>query len=391
MVRVKSSKWIVSIIVLLSISAFSLSFFYNLNQSRIEQMESLMGRSIQAFLDSSLDGLSAGYFQWDDMYYALEQDDHDFLDENIEDIINLSPLFSDVNLRNADYDNDEPFEVYCDGTKMFANLGIYDDELEYKLKDKFINVTVDMESLLVITHLDALFEYEHNAFDGIEGIELKSKESILKPGHYVSAAAIGTLSMLLMHYLYSYSIKSHFEIEGLEAIVEMLSHKDKYTAEHSKSVADIAVRIAKRMHLPRKEVRALFKAGHLHDIGKIGIPERILNKEGRLTPEEYSIIKKHPEIGYEIVSQFPNLRKVAEIVRSHHEMLNGSGYPDGMKEEQIPISSQVLTVADIYEALISDRPYRKGHTREEAFKILEDLAINQKVVKILKAEELRKS
>ena len=131
--------------------------------------------------------------------------------------------------------------------------------------------------------------------------------------------------------------------------------------------------------------------GDLHDIGKIGIPEHILNKEGRLTPEEYSIIKKHSEVGYEIVSQFPNLRKVAEIVRSHHEMLNGSGYPDGMKEEEILLSSQILTVADIYEALISDRPYRKGHTREEAFKILEDLAINQSIVKILKTEELRKS
>lgn len=390
MVRVKSPKWVVSIIVLLSMSAFSLSFFYNLNHGRIEQMETLMERSIQAYLESSLDGLSVGYFQWDDMYYALERDDQEFFNDNVEDIMSLSALFTEVKLKNDVYEKDGFFEVYCDGTKMYAKLGIYDDNLERKLEDKYVSVKIDMDRLLVITHLDALFEYDHNAFHGIEGIALRSREEALKPGHYVSSVAIGILGMMMMHYLYSYSIKSHFEIEGLEAIVEMLSHKDKYTAEHSKSVADIAVRIAKKMHLPRKEVRALFKAGHLHDIGKIGIPEQILNKEGRLTPEEYSIIKRHPETGYEIVSQFPNLREVAEIVKYHHEKLDGSGYPYGLTKDQIPLSAQILTVADIYEALTSDRPYRKGHSMDKAFEIMDEIPINHNILSMLKELEQNK-
>jgi HD-GYP domain-containing protein (c-di-GMP phosphodiesterase class II) len=134
----------------------------------------------------------------------------------------------------------------------------------------------------------------------------------------------------------------------------------------------------------RKQQKTLEKAGYLHDIGKIGISESILNKTGRLEKEEFDEIKKHSTIGYEIVSQFPNLNEVAIIVKHHHELLDGKGYPDGLMGDEIPFSSQILAVADVYSAMTTDRPYRKGYTGKAAFEIMEGMSLNQELVALLK-------
>lgn len=141
--------------------------------------------------------------------------------------------------------------------------------------------------------------------------------------------------------------------------------------------------IAQKLNLGNKQMKLLNKAGYLHDIGKIGISETILNKPDKLTPEEYVEIKKHSTIGYEIVSQFPNLKEVAIIVKYHHELIDGSGYPDGLKGDEIPLNAQILSVADIFSALTTDRPYRKGLSREMAFNVMKEMPLNQKLVEIL--------
>jgi putative nucleotidyltransferase with HDIG domain len=164
----------------------------------------------------------------------------------------------------------------------------------------------------------------------------------------------------------------------------LLSRKDAYTAEHSEEVAKYALIIADKLGLSRKSKRVLNKAGYLHDIGKIGISESILNKAGRLTTDEYEEIKKHSTIGYEIVSQFPNLNEVAIIVKYHHELLDGSGYPEGLKGGDIPLSAQILGVADVFSALTTDRPYREGFNYWKAFEIMAEMPLNQEMVAILK-------
>jgi len=145
--------------------------------------------------------------------------------------------------------------------------------------------------------------------------------------------------------------------------------------------------------LQRKNLKKLYNAALLHDIGKIGIPESILNKNGKLTSEEFEFVKKHPEIGANVVSKIPQLRDLVPIILYHHERTDGSGYPEGLSKDRIPFLARILAVADVFDALVSDRPYRSGITPDEAIRIMENMALDQDIVKILKEnlEEIMES
>ncbi|MEA3428345.1 MAG: HD domain-containing phosphohydrolase, partial [Thermodesulfobacteriota bacterium] len=126
-----------------------------------------------------------------------------------------------------------------------------------------------------------------------------------------------------------------------------------------------------KMNLPEEEIYALRIGGILHDIGKIGIPGEILNRPGTLTPDEFGIIKAHPEAGYKICQPLQKtLGSALDVIRHHHEKLDGSGYPDGLKGKDISVISRIMCIADIFDALTSSRPYRGAMSREEAFEIL---------------------
>jgi len=151
-----------------------------------------------------------------------------------------------------------------------------------------------------------------------------------------------------------------------QALVMAIEAKDSYTAGHSMRVTAIAEKIGQKLGFNQEQLEKLKKAALLHDIGKIGIPEKILNKPGKLLPEEYREIQNHPEIGLEIIKPIEQMRDIFEIIYHHHEKYDGSGYPSGLKGEEIPLEARVLAVADAYEAMTSDRAYRKALTKEEA-------------------------
>ena len=154
--------------------------------------------------------------------------------------------------------------------------------------------------------------------------------------------------------------------------------KDPYTKGHSTSVSKFSEALARAINLPEKEVERITLGALLHDVGKIGIPEAILKKEGPLSDDEWAIMKQHPVIGVEKVLQ-PNasLRDLIPIVRHHHERIDGKGYPDNLKNGDIPLAAKIVAIADTYHALISDRPYRKGMNIEKAISILEEGAGTQ--------------
>jgi len=145
-----------------------------------------------------------------------------------------------------------------------------------------------------------------------------------------------------------------------KSLVASIQVRDHYTEEHSYRVSELAVRLAKSLNLCPKDVECLRIASLLHDVGKISIPDHILLKRGSLTPEEYAVIKRHPEIGDHILSFVVLLDREREIIRHHHEKWDGSGYPGGVAGESIPYLSRVLTVVDSFDAMVSERPYRKG-------------------------------
>ena len=158
------------------------------------------------------------------------------------------------------------------------------------------------------------------------------------------------------------------------AMVVLLDSKDEYTAQHSAAVAMYCRDIATVLELPEHEAEALHLAGLLHDLGKVGVPDAVLRKATALDNEDWVAIREHPDKGAEVLSHLVAYQEVADIVRYHHERLDGSGYPTGMHGESIPALSRILAVADSYHAMTSDRPYRSARGSFEALKELRLLA-----------------
>lgn len=148
-------------------------------------------------------------------------------------------------------------------------------------------------------------------------------------------------------------------IDELIKIVKQIEEKDRYTYHHSRRVQKYSMRIAKELVLSTDKLENLYFASLFHDIGKIDIDEKILNKTGKLTQEEFDIIKQHAELGYDMVKS-TYYDKVGDIILQHHERLDGSGYPFGLKQGEILQEAQIIAVADTYDAMTSDRSYRKG-------------------------------
>lgn len=156
----------------------------------------------------------------------------------------------------------------------------------------------------------------------------------------------------------------------LHALARTVDAKSRWTAGHSQRVTNMSVRIGRALGLPRKELFTLQRASLLHDIGKIGIPSQILNKAGKLTPKEYQLVMEHPLIGVRIIEPLEPYADVIPIVHQHHEKYDGSGYPRGLAGEDIAFGARILAVADAFDAIISDRPYRSGRSLDEAVQVI---------------------
>ncbi len=172
------------------------------------------------------------------------------------------------------------------------------------------------------------------------------------------------------------SERKHLEAErqmliaSISSLVLALEARDQYTRGHSESVASLVVDMAREMSMNEGLIERARIAGKLHDLGKIGIRDDILLKSGPLNDEEWKILQLHPIMGAEILSPIASLADIIPAIRSHHERIDGKGYPEGLKGEQIPLLARMVAVADTYDALTSDRPYRKGFSNEEALAII---------------------
>ncbi|NLD27584.1 MAG: Cyclic di-GMP phosphodiesterase response regulator RpfG [bacterium ADurb.Bin270] len=215
--------------------------------------------------------------------------------------------------------------------------------------------------IIVITAL-------HEQHDKLRAIELGADDFLIKPINKIELIT-RIKSLLRMKLL-------HDDVDTSESIlfslVVALEAKDFYTKGHSERVADIAVGIGKTMSLPEAQIDALKKGSLIHDIGKIGVKESVLLKPGRLTDEEMSHVKSHPRLGFDICYPLKSLEKCLCIIRSHHERMDGNGYPDGLQGSEIPLLSRIVAVADAYDAMTTDRPYRSGMGENKAMAIFKN-------------------
>jgi putative nucleotidyltransferase with HDIG domain len=174
--------------------------------------------------------------------------------------------------------------------------------------------------------------------------------------------------MILARYTFALYIESKSQYnETVDALMRAVEARDKYTEGHSERVADLVMEIAQEIKYNNWGRDKLYIASLLHDVGKIGIDDFILNKPGMLTGEEYKSIKEHPEIGYNILKDVKNLKDIVYIVRHHHERYDGLGYPSGTKGEDLAIDVYIVQLADCIDAMATTRPYRKALTQEEIY------------------------
>jgi HD-GYP domain-containing protein (c-di-GMP phosphodiesterase class II) len=182
---------------------------------------------------------------------------------------------------------------------------------------------------------------------------------------------------------------SQFRLKELEEVVDgmrdsvicsfnqLLDLKDLATGRHSTRLAEWAVKVARRMCLEDRLLPSIEAGAILHDIGKIGIPDAILLKSCRLSPDEYELVKKHPEFGWSTLRAIRGLEETSLYVLHHHECVDGSGYPAGLKDNEIPLGAKIVAVIDAFDAMVSSRPYRTGVSKEEAIARLEQASGSQ--------------
>ena len=166
------------------------------------------------------------------------------------------------------------------------------------------------------------------------------------------------------------------DLDSAESVIMSLARtieaRDPNTEGHCERLARFAVTLGSRLGLPEDDLAALHRGGHLHDIGKVAVPDAVLRKPGPLTDEEYDVIKRHTVVGDELLGSLRSMRRVRSVVRHHHERLDGTGYPDGLKGEDVPLLAQIVGVVDVYDALISVRPYKPAWSPVRAYEALRD-------------------
>ena len=207
--------------------------------------------------------------------------------------------------------------------------------------------------------------------DRIKGIEAGADEFLSKPVHPLELRArVGSLTR--MKHLLDALDSAEAAFITLALTIEA---RDPMTNGHCERLAKHAVALGKALGVGDQDLQALYRGGYLHDVGKVGIPDAVLLKPGPLTPEEFELMKKHPEIGDSLCAPLQSLRTVRPIIRCHHERLDGSGYPQRLRGDEVPLLAQIVGIADVYDALTSHRPYRPALSVDEAARhLLDDAA-----------------
>jgi putative two-component system response regulator len=213
--------------------------------------------------------------------------------------------------------------------------------------------------IIIVTALDTRSQR-------VEGLEAGADDYLAKP--IDTRELLARVRSLARLKRYTDDLDSAASI--IMTLAAMIEARDGYSQGHCSRMANHATRLGRALRLGDADLQALYRGGFLHDIGMLAIPDAVLRKSGSLDPDEYERVRSHTIVGDVLCANLRSFQPVRPIIRSHHERLDGSGYPDGLRGDQIPVVAQIVGVADVFEALTTPRPYQRTHAVEEAFGVL---------------------
>lgn len=360
--------------------------FMRLNHNRNVIANDHNKKSFKTILSLTNNMISTGYFQWDDMYYYFLEDDMILINKMFDEIRDVSDFVLEITtIDTIILSLEQLYTINNIDGRIFVDFTIYDNNMERFIRDRVVRVEIDIDTILkeIQAKNDFRFCNSNKSYPFVYKLRVTNDNPRIFFFQIISSISVGLLvSLLILRVFYTHS---HFfyETRGLEKIIFLFEQKEKYSADHSIHVANITYFLGKKMGFKRKKLKDLKVAALLHDIGKISVPMEILNKTDALTDDEYDIIKQHPIFSDNILKNFEELSHLRPYIRHHHEKMDGTGYPDGLKGEEIPIESRIIAIADIFEALIGERPYRKPLTHDEAILFMEQMSIDKNILKIL--------
>jgi len=262
----------------------------------------------------------------------------------------------------------------------YAEVSVAMDAINRGKVYKFITKPLNLEDLKIIVrraleHLDALREKKRLEKEVVQYSRFLEKQVNTRTASLLAANAELALKNRELVRQKKEIDQLYREIQRnylgtITSLCAAIEAKDKYTRGHSDRVFYYALKMAKELRLSKHNIEQLRYASFLHDLGKIGIPDSILMKPGKLTPEEYALVKEHPKVGEQILNPIRFLEKTKNIIRHHHERADGKGYPDGIDFDSMTIEERIIAVADAYDSMRSERPYRDPLSKEESLEIL---------------------
>lgn len=338
--------------------------------------------ALRSLIDREANSLSESYFVWDAMYHAAEAGDLERANSYLRDLEKTNPLLISIGVTRGVPPSDN-HSIAANGNQLSIVFPIHDDFEERTVPDAVGIAVLDLHRLL------GLLATEPLGISGSRGIKVMEGLYLVHGWHHLSMLDIlligitGTMLSLLLLQRYRKQALFFENTRGLESIIYLFEQTEKLSASHSRNTAILALFLGQKMGMRGRRLKNLYLAALLHDIGKIGIPTHIIQKTESLDAEEVEIMRTHPVISARILSSFREFEHLGDIVRYHHERMDGSGYPDGLRGESIPLESRIIAVVDVFEALIGERPYRLPVEAAEAFARMRTMPLDQQLVVLL--------
>ncbi|HNU22918.1 MAG TPA: HD domain-containing protein [Mesotoga sp.] len=377
-----------TVVILVFLATILLMFlpYYVFQSEAISYTQKIYADIFTISVENLASFLSAAYFQWRETYEAVSSGDDLVLEDIFREMRLRFPTVGSVRLidRPPEIPTHDYFRLSSFDQEIYLYFNIYGYPMNNVISDKVAIVAIDKYAILSEMNLDERVEFSSTGSKNFAyDLRTKVKGYDLIKWHLFYSLIMGIICVLLVIEVLSIGLSSYYEIHGLQEIMYLWETGDPYTGFHSKNVAKIAGLLGRKLALKKKRINDLVNGAKLHDIGKVGISSKILRKHGPLDKIEMEVIRNHPDHGKEILEHFKYLKKFIPYAYMHHEREDGSGYPQGLKGDQIPLEAKIIAVADVFEALKAERPYRDAYSFVEAIDVMIEMPLDQELISVL--------